>query len=78
LLGLSLLAGIGLLARRHLGAVAHLAGRWAGRGAPAAGPAGHHAAGPGLRDLLRSPSGSGSGPAVHRPDPSGGRAGEEA
>ena len=79
LLGLSLLAGIGLLARRHLGAVAHLAGRWSGRGAPAAGPAGHHAAGPGLRDLLRSPSGSGSGPAVHRPDSAGGRAaGEEA
>lgn len=75
LLGLSLLAGIGLLARRRLVAAAHLAGRIAGHTPPVTGPASHHPAGPGLRDLLRSPSGSGSGSAVIRSGSPGSTAG---
>jgi hypothetical protein len=66
LLTMSLLAGLGLLARRHLLAMGHHLGRATGRVVHVAGTARRHSAGPGLRDLLRSPSGAGPGPAGHR------------
>lgn len=64
LVTLSLLAGLGLVARRRLSSLVHLAGRTASRVARGAGPVSRHSAGPALRDLLRSPSGPGSGPAA--------------
>jgi hypothetical protein len=63
LLSLSLLAGLGLVARRHLLVMGHVVGRAAGRLVQIAGRA-SHSAGPGSRALLRSPSGPGPGPAV--------------
>ncbi len=72
LLGFSLLAGVGLITRRRLLALAHLGGHRAVGTGPASGLASRRSAGPGLRDLLRSPSGSGSGPAAHRTGGPGG------
>ncbi len=71
LLSMSLLAGLGLVARRQLVAVVHLAGRTTGRVARAVRPVSRGSAGPGLRDLLRSPSGSGPGSAAHHFGPAG-------
>jgi hypothetical protein len=68
LLSMSLLAGLGLLARRHLLVMGHLLGRSAGRAVRAAGKASHGPVGSGLRGFLRSPSGPGPGPAAHRGD----------
>lgn len=62
LLLLTLLTGLGLVARRRLLPLAHLAGR--GRQAPLVSPP---AAGPGIRGLLCSPSGPGPGPAATPP-----------
>lgn len=63
LLALSLLTGAGLLARRRLVPLVSLVGRATGHARRVASVS-HAAAGPGLRGLLRSPSGPGTGPAA--------------
>ncbi len=64
LLCMTLLAGLGLVARRRLASSLLVARRTTGRVLRGARGATPHTAGPGLRDLLRPPSGSGPGPAV--------------